>query len=73
MSEMVERVMKALQLYGTGNDYQMARAAIKAMRKPTERMVWAATASTSGDGTPDGDYDEDVRCHWHAMIDEALK
>ena len=46
-----------------------ARAAIEAMREPTEEMLYCGDAQIS-------DWDrthEDVRAAWHAMIDAALK
>jgi DNA polymerase/3'-5' exonuclease PolX len=65
MSEMVERVARAM--YGEidfrGEAYKKARAAIEAMREPTEQM------STAGELTP-FDCHSDVT--WRAMIDAAL-
>ena len=37
-NEMIERVAKAINLRDTTDEYAMARAAIKAMREPTENM-----------------------------------
>lgn len=37
-AEMIERVAKAIRLRDTTDEYAMARAAIKAMREPTEHM-----------------------------------
>lgn len=46
-----------------------ARAAIEAMREPTEDMLYTGNAQI-----PDWDRQiEDVRNTWHAMIDAALK
>lgn len=89
MSDMVERVAAAIE---RANDSApsfgmkvsdiiklMARAAIEAMREPTERMALA------GDGVgryqhcdgEDGNwhewYEHDPEEVWQAMIDEALK
>ena len=50
----------------------MARAAIAALKEPSEGMVEAATGSTSGSGLPDDDYDDDVKTHWRAMIRAAI-
>ena len=72
MSEMVERVAKAIAAefshLGTGWD-EIARAAIAAMREPTEAMKsvegvhWGYSCHVCG-GLKEG---------WQAMIDEALK
>lgn len=52
---------------------EVARAAIAAMREPTEAMVDAATESITGPGTgPDHDYDDDMRRGYAAMISAAL-
>jgi len=76
MSEMVERVARALVvLEPRQNDpspswilernIRLARAAIAAMREPTETMVFSAESS--------GRTWDDVRANWRAMIDEALR
>lgn len=61
MSEMVGRVARVLQerLGGSGDYEGTARAAIAAMREPTEAMLDA-----------DGGVDA-IDC-WHAMVDAAL-
>jgi hypothetical protein len=69
MSEMVERVAQALadaeyrSYDGDANHYEMARAAIAAMREPTDDMICAAK---------DEDMAWNVGDVWRAMIDEAL-
>jgi hypothetical protein len=71
MSEMIVRVAdaikvakKAKQDSDTGDQWwtydELARAAITAMREPTEKMI-----------EPVEDYE--ALTVWHAMIDEALK
>lgn len=67
MTDMVERVAKALveawPSWGTWDDEVArdgARAAIAAMREPTEAML----------NTPEW---LSIRHRWQAMIDEALK
>ncbi len=71
MSEMIERVAKALveawPSWGTWGDEEArkgARAAIEAMREPTEAMVIA--------GGKQLDCAFERQC-WRAMIDAALK
>lgn len=78
MSEMVERVAKAIWdsplFFGLITDEKrrdgswhdctaLARAAIEAMREPTDEMVLASEAI-------DAVYPSE---HWRAMIDAALK
>ena len=84
MSEMVERVAKALYIAEIGpaigpfdwdideagevaarNYRKMARAAIEAMREPTEAMVRAGGDVTESDAI--------AIATWHAMIDEAIR
>ena len=74
MSEMVERVARAIISsassyagYEANSDYwdSLARAAIEAMREPTEAMVNAAPDLRGVDFYP-----TDV---WRAMIEAALK
>ncbi len=75
MSEMVERVAQALCVaqpsLGTPNGMarELAIAAIKAMRVPTQRMV--AVGRRGHDQTVA--YDRDCFDTWRDMIDEALK
>lgn len=69
MSEMVERVMTAIVATiiaksGIGNDGSVARAAIEAMRDPTDAMCDKGDIWADGPG-----YSEKV---WQAMIDVAL-
>ncbi len=74
MSEMVERVAKALDEHlrdfpeiGAGRFKALARAAIEAMREPTPEMARAGAYCI-----PDGP-DLDAGLHaWKTMIDEAL-
>lgn len=79
MSEMIERVAKALKGYEAavlldtgsvnpgGKEYWegKARAAIEAMREPTAAMIDAGDDSTGSSGL--------AIVHWETMIDEALK
>lgn len=83
MSEMVERVAKAIYVSEIGSDagwddtrvvkarhlwLAKARAAIGAMREPTELMVKSGYREDS-----EGANDEDTADQWRRMIDEALK
>jgi hypothetical protein len=75
MSEMVERVARAMFIAeqawrrtpvpGTVLNVVMARAALEAMREPTEGMINAAD--------PHGIIMADFQTAWRDMIDEALK
>lgn len=79
MSEMVERVARALYAVNTGGaaswedeapEFQQwvceqARAAIAAMREPTEAMVEEGASEIRAAGGPE--------FVWRAMIDAALK
>ena len=52
----------------------LADAAIKAMREPTEAMIYAAReAWDRGPGTSLDNKDADARHCWQTMIDEALR
>lgn len=68
MSEMVERVARAIWEIGASDDISecdaamYASAAIEAMREPTQEMVDAAIANADG-----------VILPWDAMIDAALE
>ncbi len=76
MSEMIERVAKAISECHSGRDWrgmseygkdwwrEEARAAIEAMREPTEAM------ETAGQVDP---LPISTNASWKAMIDEALK
>jgi len=84
VSEMVERVARAIHdMHSAGPAYElaaddwrdMARAAIEAMREPTEEMVathdkHVLSYCIEEDAwiTPD-----DAKANWSTMIDEALK
>lgn len=84
MSEMTERVAQAIkaagdECYGKGMNVSdacniLARAAIAAMREPTETMVEVgfteASDSVRGDTGPDADIAQRV---WRVMAHEALK
>lgn len=83
MSEMVERVAAAMVDADFDVDSwrhvdenmkdrlrAMARAAIAAMREPTEAMV-ASGLAENGRGA--GTYEDYTLDAWQAMIDEALK
>lgn len=78
MSEMVERVRLAIS---AGATTEQARAAIEAMREPTEAMIAAGgtdskwrvgeiTAYASETGDLHAAFANDV---WSAMVDAALK
>lgn len=78
MTTMIERVARAQAevIFGKGcplddDDYVRARAAIEAMREPTDAMVDAGF--DAGDDTVQG-YSEnaDPQDTWQAMIDAAL-
>jgi hypothetical protein len=73
MNPMIERVAKAIfdcSGYDDAINFNLedwapaARAAIAAMREPTEGMIGVANQS---------DYPEDVIYWWQEMINEALK
>lgn len=63
---MIEKVAKAIALRDTTDEFAMARAAIEAMREPTEAMIEFGFNQT-GDGR------ENVKAAWHSMIDAALR
>lgn len=76
MTDMIERVAQAIydqQSDGAGpvsDFYPVARAAIEAMREPTDKMVQAAE-----DGmvyTQDLTFGQISRFAWRDMIDDAL-
>jgi hypothetical protein len=78
--DMVERVARALEpkcrAFGQGNMPMMvalefARAAIAAMREPTEEMLRAGQALDDFDYGPCRGAADPIE-HWHAMIDVAL-
>lgn len=58
-SEMIERVAKAIRLRDTTDEYAMARAAIKAMREPTENVIRCM----------DFVHDHDAKKVWQNAID----
>lgn len=80
MSEMVERVLAAIrscQYVGDQGQSEIdlvndgeaiARAAIKSMREPTDRMIEAGDGATTLDSLPDV-----FLAQWQAAIDEALR
>lgn len=82
MTEMIERVARAIfaaksQTHTTWEQcdwgyrtmkMKEARAAIEALREPTEGMVKAADRRND-----DNDDEEATLANWQAMIDEALK
>jgi hypothetical protein len=51
----------------------IARAAIAAMREPSNAMVSAAEAHDDGYSGPSSAGPADAETHWKAMIDAALK
>ena len=69
MSEMVERVARAIEGQMGGKSIDMARAAIEAMRDPTEEMRTALCKACSTDCFAGCD----VGSVWNVGIDEALK
>jgi hypothetical protein len=81
MSEMVERVAKAIEkgiadldLRGPGSlDYpSVARVVMEAMREPTDAMAKAGS-NTIDEKMPDAKALRQVLYIWADMIDEALK
>ena len=69
MTEMVERVARAIReseewssFWGEEESLVLARAAIEAMREPTNKMLAAAMAETA----------TDLTAEYRAMIDAAL-
>ena len=74
---MVERVGRAIA-EANGHDYELypklsealARAALRALREPTEAMVRANGTSQFEEGRRW--LDEDARITWQAMVDAAL-
>jgi hypothetical protein len=50
--------------------YRRARAAIEAMREPTEAMITFALSNCQDDLEPTG---EEIKIFWQAMIEQALK
>ena len=74
MSEMIERLILAMQDIAGKEDLNevraesLARAAIRAMRKPTQEMLDAGAEAFAH-------YTDDQESThlWQAMIDEALK
>ncbi len=87
MNEMIERVARAMDEAGEkfvadnpdgSNDDLMAalsRAAIKAMREPTETMIFRATTPYiyGIDDKMRATFRATIIGYWHAMIDEALR
>lgn len=77
MSEMVERVTTAIamELYGSEEVWtRAARAAIAAMREPTEDMLAAGArviTERNGDIAPEAEWL--ARLAWPVMIQTALK
>lgn len=66
---MIERVAKAIALRDTTDEFAMTRAAIEAMREPTEEMIKVgfSMTATAQSGTID------IEEVWQAMLDAALK
>lgn len=92
MSEMIERVAKALFSGSVYHGYNketldaewfrtkgihmaQAKAAIEAMREPTEDMRWAGYTreAFAPESTNVSSIQFDAKPIWHRMIDEALK
>jgi hypothetical protein len=62
--EMIDRVAKAIRLRDTTDEFAMARAAIAAMREPTEKMIDTGNTVTDwADGADEA---------WRLMIDCIL-
>lgn len=77
MSEMVDRVKAALRTLRNATTEIQARAAIEAMRVPTQDMWDAAEEHNSGGGITDHGSLEadnyDLEKVWPSMISAALK
>lgn len=71
MSELVERVARAIAACNTMGGEEVARAAIAAMREPTEVMKCAGVSRGGGHHSDDGP--GGTGAIWSAMIDAALK
>lgn len=75
MSEMIERV--AVVIFGEidqrGEAYKKARAAIAAMREPTDEMVKIGCETYANGDPNDTIMSNGLRDAFNAMIDEALK
>lgn len=68
---MIEKVAAAIQEAELGNNWEaMARAAIEAMREPTDAMTGAEGVGWARDGS--AHIDRDPREYWPLMIDAAL-
>ena len=82
MESMIGRVAKAIAIRRSGTipptvyqkDWDMARAAIEAMREPTDAMLWAEFLDGSGQiiVTDDRGVTHDTAACWQAMIERAL-
>ena len=67
-TEMVRRVARAMEAVGADMEFEdYARAAIEAMREPTDKMYEAAKGDFGGVGAL-----KMSRAIWTAMIDAAL-
>lgn len=81
MNEMIERVANAIMKEENPDSLDqyaaMARAAIKAMRVPTERMIGEALIQPHPSVAESGGIIPQARraalIDWRAMIDEALR
>ena len=82
MSEMIERVARALSkarsIVGAPQDPSpvdryLARAAIAAMREPTEGMVKGGRNTADCDVNVFASYYSDTIAFWRRMIDAALR
>lgn len=65
-NEMIERVAKAIALRDTTDEFAMARAAIEAMREPTEDMI----SITGSNDLYERDF---IASLYRRMINEILK
>lgn len=75
---MIERVAAAIQKYWLENEFDpseandgVARAAIAAMREPSEKMLRADLAASKALKSPHTLRQQQIAC-WHASIDAVL-
>lgn len=79
MNEMIERIKTAMRATGCDCEQwddapltEIARAAVTAMREPTERMLEADLRASRALKAPHTLRAQQLAC-WQAAIDEALK
>ena len=73
MSEMVERVARAIFSCPSSDPLVVARETIAAMREPTEKMVMAGGAKLLNRGEYEPTAADGANDIWCAMIDVELK